>query len=54
VIMQYTGTGFEVFFRTGKEGLSSTNLIRFCPKNDYVREHGRDDMGGRTARQSFW
>ena len=53
VIMQYTGARLEIFFRASKEGLSGTSLIRFRPENDYVGEHGQDDMGGRTARQSF-
>ena len=53
VIMLYAGTGLEVFFSASKQGLSSVGLVRFRPENDYVGEHGRDDMGGRTARQSF-
>ena len=53
VIMLHAGAGFEVFFRAGKQGLGGVGLVRFRPENDYMGEHGRDDMGGKTAEQSF-
>ena len=46
VVMLHTGAGLEVFFSASKQGLSSVGLVRFRPENDYVGEHGRDDMGG--------
>ena len=53
VIMLHAGAGLEVFFRTSKQGLGSVGLVRFRPENDYVGEHGQDDMGGQIAEQSF-
>ena len=53
VIMLHAGAGFEVFFRASKQGLGGAGLVRFRPENNYVGEHGQDDMGGQTAGQSF-
>ena len=53
VIMQYAGAGLEVFFRAIKQGFGCTGLVRFRPENNYVGEHGRYDMGGRTALAIF-
>ena len=53
VIMLYAGTGPEIFFGAGKQGLGGIGLVRFRPENNYVGEHGQDDMGGQTAGQSF-
>ncbi len=53
VIMQYPRAGFEEFFRASKQGLGGAGLVRFRPENNYVGEHGQDDMGGQTAGQSF-
>jgi hypothetical protein len=44
VVMQHAGTGFEIFFRTGKKSLGGIGLIGFRPENDYVGEHRQDDM----------
>ena len=53
VIMQYAGAGLEIFFRAGKQGLGGIGLIRFRPENNYVGEHGRNDMGGQTTLAIF-
>ena len=53
VIMLHAGAGFEVFFRASKQGLGGAGLVRFRRENNYVGEHGQDDMGGQTAGQSF-
>ena len=53
VIMLHAGAGPEVFFSASKQGLGGAGLVRFRPENNYVGEHGQDDMGGQTAGQSF-
>ena len=53
VIMLHAGAGLEVFFSASKQGLGGAGLVRFRPENNYVGEHGQDDMGGQTAGQSF-